>query len=123
MTVLNNVLILLTGMLYRIAVNILLLFWLAACAVPGFYEPITLDLEVPDGPPAFQAGWRGGCRTGLAIGARAFTNGFVYDPDFGTGAYQHDPDFLLGWGNGWFSCVIHANMVTAYYPMRKGPLE
>lgn len=38
----------------------------------GFYQPITMDLKVPDGPPEFKAGWHAGCKSALAN--RGFQN-------------------------------------------------
>ncbi len=78
----------------------------------GFYQPVTLSVEVPDGPPEFKAGWHAGCKTGLANAG--FANGWVYEdpkhgPDFGNGVYQHTQLFVAGWGQGWFSCVIHTS--------------
>ncbi len=32
-----------------------------------FYQPATLSLDVPDGPPEYKAGWYDGCRSRLSI--------------------------------------------------------
>ena len=76
-----------------------------ASSCRGFYEPITLDMKIPDGPPEYQSGFRSGCRSGLAT--RNFTNSFVYNPDFGSGVYHHESAYATGWSQGWFACVIH----------------
>lgn len=94
---------------------------LFACKGIGFYEPITLNLEVPPGPPEYQAGWRAGCRSGLAT--KPFANSFVYNADFGNGIYQHDPNFIKGWGNGWFGCIMHTANFVGMPSMQYGPLQ
>jgi hypothetical protein len=102
-----------------------------ACRMPdnfGFYQPITMSLAVPDGPPEYKAGWYSGCKSGL--GARAhssFANASVYQegkgPEFASGVYQHDPAYQTGWGQGWFACSIHASVFVSSHSMMKGPLE
>lgn len=88
----------------------------------GFYEPFTLRMDVPEGPPEYKSGFRAGCRSGL--GVRSFANAFVYKNDYGTGVYQHDPRFIAGWQHGWFSCVIHAATFAARPPTHDfAPLE
>lgn len=105
--------------------NILLYFLLSLSTSclhgEGFNQPATLRLEVPPGPPEFQAGWRAGCRSALAT--KAFANSWVYTNDYGNGTLQHDRAYARGWGYGWFACVLHtANFVNA--PLFKyGPLE
>lgn len=94
-----------------------------SCRLRGFYEPITLNLQVPDGPPEYKAGWRAGCRTALGA-ARNFPNAAIaYNADMGNGIYQHDSIFIGAWGHGWFACVIHANTFVAMPAMQYGPLE
>ena len=87
----------------------------------GFYEPATLDLEIPNGPPEYQSGWRSGCRTGLAT--RGFANSFVYSPDFGSGIYHNDSAYGTGWGQGWFACVIHQSTFSSMPSMEYGPFQ
>jgi hypothetical protein len=97
----------------------------------GFYQPITMSLAVPDGPPEYKAGWHSGCKTALAN--KTFANASVYDdgkgPDFGNGIYQHDPGFQTGWGQGWFACVLHISQFVGdpegnkFRSFAKGPLE
>lgn len=100
---------------------ILLFFFIASCK--GFYEPVTLDVEIPDGPAEYKSGWRAGCRSGLAASRANFANSFVYNVDFGTGIYTHDSLFARGWGNGWFACVIHASTFVQMPSMQFGPLQ
>jgi len=83
-----------------------------SCRMPessGFYSPITMSMKVPDGPPEFQAGWYAGCKSGNAN--QAFANSFVFQgkngPDYGSGVYQHDPYFQIGWRTGFTACVTH----------------
>jgi hypothetical protein len=106
-----------------------LLISLAACRLPdsfGFYQPITMRLKTPDGPPAYKAGWYGGCKSGLAV--RGFANSVVYQegkgPEFVNGIYMHDPDYQTGWGQGWFICTMHSGYFAGsagFYGY--GPLE
>lgn len=109
---------------------LLIVFAVAAssCRMPtnfGFYQPITLDLTTPDGPPEYKAGWYAGCRT--ALGVKGFANAWVYQtskgPDMGSGVYQHDPAYQTGWGQGWFACVLHTGDFVEFNSMRDGPLQ
>ena len=107
--VLNNAPISWIGMLYKHKEEIMLFFFsimiFGIMSCRGFYEPITISIDVPEGPPEFQSGYRSGCRSGL--GARNFANAFVYSPDYGSGIYQHDSVYATGWSMGWFACVIN----------------
>ncbi len=98
-----------------------MLIALAACHGEGFYQPITLDLEIPDGPPEFKAGWRAGCRSALAT--KGFANSFVYTNDYGNGTLQHDPAFARAWGRGWFGCILHTANFVGSPSMRYMPLD
>lgn len=105
-----------------------IVIFLAGCKMPdhvGFYQPVTMNMKVPDGPVEYQAGWYGGCKS--ALGTRIFSNAFVYQQNIGAetvnGAYQHDPDFQAGWANGWFACALHTGTFVYYNSMRHGPLE
>lgn len=109
-------------MLFFLRRNMFLLVFLAVISsCRGFYEPITLDLEIPEGPPEYQSGWRSGCRSGLAT--RSFANAFVYAPDYGSGVYHHDSAFSTGWSQGWFACVIHMSNFAARPSMEYGPFQ
>lgn len=116
--------------IYKVLVIALFLMSVASCRMPdgfGFYQPITIRLEVPDGPPEFKAGWYSGCRTGL--GNKNFANAFVYNtdegPDYGSGIYQHDPLFQSGWGAGWWACILHAEQFIRenYRSFKHSPLD
>lgn len=116
--------------LLTILFSAFLMAWLGSCTMPesfGFYQPITLNLAVPDGPPEYKAGWHAGCRTGL--GNKSFVNSMVYQgkkgPDFGSGVYQHDAVFQTGWGQGFLACVLRAAQFTGddFRSFRRGPLE
>jgi len=91
----------------------------------GFYQPITMDLKVPDGPPEFKAGWHAGCKSALAY--RGFQNSLVYQDDkganYGSGVYQHDPAFQTGWRTAFFACVTHATYFTSFNSMQHAPLS
>jgi hypothetical protein len=108
--------------------NITLLFS-SSCRMPdsfGFYQPITLGLDVPDGPKEYQAGWHSGCSS--AMGSRLFANSFVYQDkkrgaNMVNGIYHHDKDFQAGWSHGWFSCNLHTGTFVFNNSMRHGPLQ
>jgi hypothetical protein len=91
----------------------------------GFYQPITMDLKVPDGPPEFKAGWHAGCKSALA--SRSFQNSFVYQDEYGanygSGVYQHDPAFQLGWRTAFFACVTHVGYFVGFNSMQHAPLS
>lgn len=91
----------------------------------GFFQPITLSLVVPDGSPEYKAGWYGGCKTSLATGG--FLNASIHQteagPDFGSGVYQHDPQFQTGWGQGYYACQTHTFGFVNYHSMKHAPLE
>lgn len=117
----NNVLTYMTGMLYNMVkltnklnmlnifkkyiLVILLLIGVASCSGKGFYSPITMELEVPEGPQEFKAGWHNGCQSGMSM--KYFANQAVYDINFGNGVYQHDPVYQSAWRAGSFSCRLH----------------
>jgi hypothetical protein len=99
-----------------------------SCRLPdnfGFYQPITMTMEVPDGPPEFKAGWYDGCRNGL--GVKNFVNSYVYQegkgPNFGTGVYHHTPGYQSGWGGGWYACYAYTQRFVGFNSMRHFPLE
>ena len=126
----NNAPIFWTTMLYNISILILtfLAFALSACVMPnhsGFYNPVSLSMEVPDGPPEYKAGWHAGCKTGSAL--KSFANNAVFQknggPDFGSGVYAHDPVYQTGWGQGWFACSIYIGNFVANHSMRFSPLD
>jgi hypothetical protein len=101
---------------------------LSSCRMPetaGFYNPITMNVTVPDGPPEYKAGWYAGCKSGL--GVKSFANAWVYQDKaggtFGSGVYHHDPNFQTGWGQGWFSCSIHSGMFVNEHSTKYGPLQ
>jgi hypothetical protein len=107
---------------------ILVFISLSSCRLPetlGFYQPITMNVRVPDGPPEYKAGWYSGCKSAMAN--KAFANSFVYQdgkgPDMGSGVYQHDSAFQTGWGQGWFACILHISQFVNYNAMMHGPLQ
>ncbi len=108
----------------------LLLFTMSSCRLPdsiGFYQPVTMNLEVPDGPPEYKAGWYAGCRSVLKN--KTFANAFVYlnnkGPEFGSGVYQHDAAYQTGWGQGFFACHTHVTdfVREEFRSFKYGPLE
>ena len=131
----SNVFILSTGTSYKMKktfglqlIIFLILLLTASCRKPdgfGFYQPITMSLTVPDGPPEYKAGWHDGCKSALANSI--FANSFVYQtpngPDVGNGVYQHDPVYQSAWGQAWFSCVLPTYGFVQFNSMKAGPLE
>lgn len=110
------------------SILLLLIFSVSCRGLPdtfGFYQPITMDMTVPDGPPEFKAGWYAGCRTGL--GLTKFANAWVYQEDegtnFGNGIYQHDPMFQTGWSQAWFACAVGPGTFAAFHSMKNAPLS
>lgn len=150
--VLSNALILWTGMWYNNFANLmtksfritlyvfsfssrltycllLLLLFCASCRGVdsiGFYQPVTMSLTAPQGPPEYTAGWYAGCKTSLALGT-TFANSFVHGEGegatYGSGIYQHEPAFQTGWSQGYFSCVLHNWGFVNYHSMKHGPLQ
>lgn len=104
------------------------LIFLTSCHLPdnfGFYQPILLDMKVPEGPAEYQAGWYAGCSSALSSKA-SFANSWVYNkgyPDFGSGVYQHDPLFRAGWGQAFFSCALRVGDFVGGNAIKTGPLE
>ena len=106
----------------------LLITILSGCVFPdhsGFYNPVTMSMAVPDGPPEYKAGWHAGCKTGSSI--KSFANSWVFQtskgPDFGTGVYVHDPVYQTGWGQGWFSCSIYGGNFVNRFATEHSPLQ
>lgn len=102
-------------MLEKFAILLCFIFAISSCVAPdhsGFYNPITLKMTVPDGPPEYKAGWYDGCRSGSSL--KSFANNTVFrkdaGPNFGSGVYAHDAAYQTGWGQGWFSCSNHIGL-------------
>lgn len=105
-----------------------LLILVQSCRMPsnfGFYQPAFLDMEAPDGTPEFKAGWRDGCRSGVATGP--FVNSAVYRSKAGptfTGIYQHSGDYKNGWGSAFWACYGYvAHLVMEQKPFGPYALE
>ena len=88
----------------------------------GFNQPLTIRMTVPDGPPEFKAAWYAGCKSALAS-SKTFSNTFIYDYEFGSGVYQHDPVYQTVWAQAYFNCSAHAKTFMDYHPFVRGPLE
>ena len=106
----------------------MLIFFASCRGLPdtfGFYQPITINMDVPDGPPEFKVGWYSGCRTGW--GQAKHANAWIYQEDegtnFGNGIYQHDPVFQTGYSQGWFACVVHSGTFAGFPSMKNAPLS
>lgn len=127
----NNAFILLIGMLFKMVKNlnllhnfkkilaVFLMISIQSCA--SFYNPMFMSMEIPDGPPEFQAGWYDGCRTGLAT--KKSTNASVYSPSFGSGIYQHDEVYQSAWSSAFYSCAVISGRATSDNIFDKGPAD
>ena len=112
----------------KILIILLALLITSSCRMPesfGFYQPITMELAVPDGPPEYKAGWHAGCKS--ALGAKLFANASVYQtgagPTFGSGAYTHDPMYQTGWGQAWYACMLTVDEFTKRHATKFAPLD
>jgi hypothetical protein len=100
---------------------------LFSCRMPtnfGFYQPITMDMNVPDGPPEFKAGWRDGCRSGLANGS--FLNSSVYLTEKGasfSSIYRDDAKYRSAWGNAYWVCMTYGSTFVGSNSMQLAPLS
>ena len=123
----NNAFISLTGTLYNLIFDcglmknfflLLSISILTACG--GFYKPHTLRMEVPNGPPEFQAGWHDGCSS--ALNTMGFQNARFMPLTLGSGIYQHDPIYQMAYGKAVFSCATMTGDFMGH-PMFTAPLE
>ncbi len=103
-----------------------ILIMISSCRMPtnfGFYQPITMDMNVPDGPPEFKAGWRDGCRSGLSNGS--FLNSAAYltkeGPSFSP-VYTHDGQYRSAWGNAYYTCMAYSSNFVGLNSMERAPL-
>ncbi len=104
---------------------------MSSCRLPhsfGFYQPITMNLDVPEGPPEYKAGWYAGCNSAIATkGLSGFANGYTVEtgsnPDLGNGIYQHDPVYQTAWGQAWFACRFYIQDFVDMHTMQYGPLQ
>jgi hypothetical protein len=114
------------------AIILFILLAVFACRMPestGFYQPITLQVATPDGPPEYKAGWHDGCKS--ALSTKLFQNSWVYQgregarggAEFGNGIYQHDSMYQTGWGQAWFSCMLTTDEFVKKPAMQQAPLD
>lgn len=93
--------------------------FLGSCA--SIFKPITISMEVPDGPPEYRAGWHDGCSSALSAGNSV--SGKFQKFGMGNGIYQHDPAYQNAWGSGWFACVTSAGSYTNFSGMSTAPFD
>ncbi|MCE3255692.1 MAG: hypothetical protein K0R25_1186 [Rickettsiaceae bacterium] len=79
-----------------------------------------MEMEVPEGPPEFRAGWHDGCSSALA--QMGFQNARFNKLTLGSGIYQHDPTYQLAYGKAVFVCATQVGDFMGW-PMFNGPLE
>ena len=103
-------------LLYFLLLSIMLL----SCNrfVPFYHGSINVD--VPDGPPAFKAGYYDGCRSALSV--RKMKNAASVYSLKSNGIYTNDPVYQQAWGNGWFSCYTSSGTWTKYHLFYQSPL-
>ena len=88
----------------------------------GIFQPMGMgNIEVPSGPPEFQAGWHDGCSSALSAGP--FLAGKFHDFSMGTGIYQHEAVYQSAWTSGWFACNVKANDFTRFQGINTAPFE
>jgi hypothetical protein len=90
----------------------------------GFYQQITMDMNVPDVTPEFKAGWRDGCRSGLANGS--FLNSSAYLTKEGASfspVYTHDGQYRSAWGNAYWVCMTYGSTFVSSNSMQFAPLK
>lgn len=92
---------------------IILLFPFLTFGCAGFYEPVTLNMEIPPGPENYQAGWYAGCRSAI-YSMPNFRNSMAYDVTFANGQYQNDPVFHKAWASAFYSCSIHTGTFRGF---------
>ena len=103
------------------------LILISSCRMPtnfGFYQQITMDMNVPDGTPEFKAGWRDGCRSGLANGS--FLNSAAYLTESGPSfspVYTHNGQYNTAWGNAYWACTGSSMSFTNFNSMMHAPLQ
>jgi hypothetical protein len=85
---------------------------------PFHHGPINID--VPDGPPQFKAGYYDGCRSALSI--RKMKNAASVYSVKSNGIYTDDEVYQSAWGNGWFTCYISSGTWTKFHPFSNSPL-
>lgn len=102
-----------------------IMFFLFSCRSNGFYQPYTMSLDLPDGPPEYKAGWRAGCRTAMSTAGRGFfANSVVYpNVDFGDGTSHHDPLFVSGWLDAAFTCFESGSSFGGIKGVFTAPLD
>ncbi|MES2677619.1 MAG: hypothetical protein V4612_04830 [Pseudomonadota bacterium] len=96
-----------------------IIFLLSSCNF--LFQPLTLDLKVPNGPPEYQAGWHDGCSSALSFGG--FHASKFHKLTMGDGTYQHDQTYQNAWGSGWFACATQSGDYTAFPGIGTAPFE
>jgi len=97
-----------------------LILFLCSCNsfVPFYHGSINVD--VPDGPPAFKAGYYDGCRSALSI--RKMKNAAAVYKVKASGIHTNDPIYQKAWGNGWFTCYISSGTWTKFHPSHQSAI-
>ena len=105
---------------YKLSIIVVTILSLGGCV--GIFQPMGMaDIEVPAGPPEFQAGWHDGCSSAFSAGG--FLAGKFHKLSMGTGIYQHDSAYQSAWSSGWFACSIRAGSFTNLQGIGNAPLE
>lgn len=80
-----------------------------------------MDLDVPDGPPEFKAGWYDGCRSVLST--KKFANYMHYKLSIGNGLYQTNPVYYSGWNSAFILCQARTGRFVGKHIFNSYPLE
>lgn len=83
--------------------------------------PITMNKKIPDGPPAFQAGWHNGCSSAMSVGG--YLAGKFQEFGIGDGSYQHDSIYQNAYTAGWFACYTTSSAFTNFPGVGTAPLQ
>ena len=103
----------------KIIFNLVGILWLSGCS--WMFQPLTMDMTVPDGPPEYRAGWHDGCSSALSFGG--FHAAKFHKLTMGNGMYQHDPVYQSAWSSAWFSCATQSGDYQAFPGMSSAPFE
>ncbi len=106
-------------LLHNLLLSLTIIILTNGCA--SIFKPLTLKMEVPDGPPEYRAGWHDGCSSAIAAGNTV--SGKFQKFGMGSGIYQHDPAYQNAWSSGWFACVTASGGYTNFPSINTAPFD
>ena len=98
---------------------IIIALFISACA---FKKPLFFDAKVPEGPPAFKAGWYDGCHSAFAAKGSMGNVGQTHT-DRISGIRITDPKYQAGWSYAYFTCATATGVTRHLHPLAKHPLQ